>query len=134
MQTRTYNNMNYRELQKDNKSKLSKELDKHRKKLNLKNRGWKAVIRLYEWIQEKVQGHSIQSTTELSELKLELKRNCSQIVRSSERMDDLIEEEKQACDEIDSILQKGKTAHPSITEDFIAAHTSIVLGCDPNNN
>lgn len=47
---KTYQGMTYRQLQGSNKSQLSKDLDKLRKKHGLKNAGWDCVIELHDWL------------------------------------------------------------------------------------
>lgn len=51
---RQFQGMSYRQLQQWNKSNISKQLDKQRKQLQLKNIGWDQVIELYKWIKSEL--------------------------------------------------------------------------------
>ncbi|MBN8559771.1 MAG: hypothetical protein J0L70_04545 [Leptolyngbya sp. UWPOB_LEPTO1] len=77
MAKRTFQGMNYRELQKANsqtRSQLSKESQTLLKASGLKNTGWDNVIALYQRIQELLDSDRVSEDLSLEELFLEVDR------------------------------------------------------------
>lgn len=105
---RTYQSMGYRDIQRYNRSLLQeyKELDKERKNEGLRNRGWRQVIELYEWLNSRVGKVAtlLQSFFLMEQSASQIRETVSQANQSA---DQTLAEIEQSQDETRQQLEPG---------------------------
>ncbi|MCL6434318.1 MAG: hypothetical protein K6T90_08875 [Leptolyngbyaceae cyanobacterium HOT.MB2.61] len=84
MTARTYQGMSYRQLQKWNKEHLTKDLDKQRKQLTLRNVGWDCVVKLYDWINSSISSSSsvLEQLAQKAKRLKQLESNIKAVIHS----------------------------------------------------
>lgn len=85
--SKTHNGMTYQQLQAENRANLNKKLDKMRKKLGLKNKGWDEIIALSQWLRSKKAGGS-----DWSPIMQEMLADVEDMIAIHNRLDEIKDE------------------------------------------